>query len=339
MPRGRPSRDTIYAQLDALLDDLQHRLGGLPTFTESKYVWQDIWHLEAHHSTALEGNTLVLREVETLLDHNQPVGGKPLREYMEVRGYGDAAQWVYGLGLDGDAADERPLISMHEIREIHHLLMTPVWSVDPHPDATPEEAPGSFRQHELYPFDGGMQPPSWPLVSPMLEDWVRFVNEGYTGDNNVSEPKGFIEWCAQLHYRFERIHPFIDGNGRTGRLVLNLVLLRLGYPPIVVLKRQRPRYLNALQAADAGDFGALGEIVARAMIDNLNRFILPSIAGRAKFVPLAALVDRDTTIVALRTAARKGRLEAYQTPAGVWMSTRAAVDKYLKTRHQGVAKG
>ena len=95
MPRGRASRAMVHARLDHLLVDLQTRLGGLPTPEESRFVWSDIWHLEAHHSTALEGNTLVLREVATLLDQGKAVGAKPLREYMEVKGYGDAAAWVY----------------------------------------------------------------------------------------------------------------------------------------------------------------------------------------------------------------------------------------------------
>jgi hypothetical protein len=95
MARGRPSRATIYARLDSAIAELNGRLGGLPSPKESEYVWSDIWHLEAHHSTALEGNTLVLREVEVLLDKGRAVGAKPLREYMEVQGYGNAARWVY----------------------------------------------------------------------------------------------------------------------------------------------------------------------------------------------------------------------------------------------------
>ena len=72
--------------------ELRERLGGLPSPTESELIWSDIWHLEAHHSTALEGNTLVLHEVQALLDQGRAVGAKPLREYLEVRGHGDAAR-------------------------------------------------------------------------------------------------------------------------------------------------------------------------------------------------------------------------------------------------------
>ncbi len=88
MPRGRVSRETIYRRLDVQLADLKTRLGGLPSPKESEYIWSDIWHLEAHHSTALEGNTLVLREVENLLEKGR--SGR-LPRGMEVKGYGDAA--------------------------------------------------------------------------------------------------------------------------------------------------------------------------------------------------------------------------------------------------------
>jgi len=79
--RGRPSRVQVYARLDTALSDLK-RLGGLPTPRESKAIWRDIWQLEAHHSTALEGNTLILREVKTPLESGKAVGAKELRQYL-----------------------------------------------------------------------------------------------------------------------------------------------------------------------------------------------------------------------------------------------------------------
>jgi len=82
----------IYARLDEAIEDLNSRLGGLPRPTEAEDIWDDLWHQEAHHSTALEGNTLILDQVRKLLDEGRAVGSKELREYMEVRGYADAAR-------------------------------------------------------------------------------------------------------------------------------------------------------------------------------------------------------------------------------------------------------
>ncbi|NLJ54443.1 MAG: Fic family protein [Intrasporangiaceae bacterium] len=329
MARGRPSRAAVYARLDAALDELNSRLGGLPSPEEANFVWRDIWYLEAHHSTALEGNTLVIREVELLLERGRAVGAKPLKEYMEVKGYGDAAQWVYGQAHHRDGWRGRDLVTLAEIRQIHRTLMEPVWQVAPHPEASPREAPGHFREHDIHPFDGGMTPPSWALVPAKLQDWLDDANR--TADKLRSNVP-LAEVLAQVHNDFECVHPFIDGNGRVGRLILNLMLVRLGYPPVIILKKQREAYLSGMQRADTGDYGLLGELLARAMIDNLNRFILPSVAGPARLVPLAALVSPDFSLAALRQAAQRGRLEAYRGSDGHWRSTRKAVEEYSRTK-------
>lgn len=332
MPRGRPSRATVYDRLEAALAELRDRLGGLPSPKESEAIWSDIWHLEAHHSTALEGNTLVLREVELLLERGKAVGAKPLKEYMEVKGYGDAAQWVYAQALEPGDWQDGGLISIQELRHIHKVAMDPVWQVAPHPEATDRESPGNFREHDIHPFGGGMTPPAWPLVDAQVRGWVDAVNDQQVGLAATDQPTPLPERLAQIHNHFERIHPFIDGNGRTGRLVLNLLLVRLGYPPIVVLKQQRSSYLTALQKADVDDVGPLGELLARAMSDNLNRFIVPNLAGPGRLVPLAALVNEEFTIAALRQAAQRGRLDSVQGSDGVWRSSRKAVDQYKRIK-------
>lgn len=338
--RGRPSRATVYRRLDQALAELNQRLGGLPSPHEAGEIWDDIWHQEAHHSTALEGNTLVLREVRTLLDQGRAVGAKPLREYNEVRGYADAAQWVYGQALEPDIWHNGDLITLNEVRRIHHAAMTPVWDVAPHPDATEREGPGSFREHDIQPFAEGMTPPSWPLVPAQMEQWVADAcTLGKQIESTADLGRPLPEGLARIHAEFERIHPFIDGNGRSGRLALNLILVRLGYPPIIIMKRQRTTYLSALRRADVGDYGALGELIARAMEENLNRFILPNLAGPARLVPLAALVDKEFSLAALRQAAQRGRLNAVHGPDGVWRSTRKSVEAYRAARHLRPAQG
>jgi len=167
-----------------------------------------------------------------------------------------------------------------------------------------------------------------------MQQWVEDVCAAAARAGRGDIDRWLPEELARLHNEFERVHPFIDGNGRTGRLVINLVLVRLGYPPVVIFKRQRAAYLTAMQRAGSGDYGALGELIARALYDNLNRFIVPNVAGPARMVPLAALVDKEFTMIALRRAAQRGRLDAVQDPDGIWRSSRKAVDVYRAAKHQ-----
>ncbi len=100
---GRLRRQDIYSRLDEAFEELRARMAGLPSPLEAEGIWTTIWFEEAHHSTAIEGNTLVLKQVERLLADGVAVGERELKEYMEVRGYASAAQWVYGQALEPGA--------------------------------------------------------------------------------------------------------------------------------------------------------------------------------------------------------------------------------------------
>lgn len=326
---GRPSRAAIYERLRVQIGELRERLGGLPSPEEAEGIWRGIWLEEAHHSTALEGNTLVLKQVEQLLAEGRAVGNKELSEYLEVRGYADAANWVYGHGITpGDWGSSR-LLTLAEVREVHRLAMTPVWDVAPHPQATPREGPGSFREHDIEPFPEGMRPPEWTEVPVLVRDWIADAQALRKKDEST-----IAEGLAVLHARFEQVHPFLDGNGRTGRLVLNLLLVRLGYPPAIIYKGDRTRYLAALRRADDGDPGPLGEFLARAVLDNLYKFVVPAIAGPARMVPLPALATRQLSANALRVAAVRGRLKAAKAADGSWRSSSTWVEEYAASRYK-----
>jgi hypothetical protein len=113
MPGGRPSGVAIHERLAFEVDELRQRLGGLPLPHEAEHIWTEIWRHEAHNSTAIGGNTLILKEVEILLSEGRAVGDKQLKDYLEVTGYADAAQWVYGQAPG--AWSDGSLISLTEI--------------------------------------------------------------------------------------------------------------------------------------------------------------------------------------------------------------------------------
>lgn len=328
--RGRPSRASVHHRLADEVSSLRERLGGLPLPIEAEDIWTEIWYQEAHGSTALEGNTLVLREVETLLRDGRAVGDKQLKDYLEVTGYADAAQWVYGQALAPGGWSDGALLTVTEVRQIHARTMGPVWGTAPHPAASDRESPGNWRLHNIQAFPAGMRPPDHTQVPALMTDWVTSVNQ------IPKDTRPPAEAVAVRHADFERIHPFLDGNGRAGRLLTNLILVRLGYPPAIIYKRDRRRYLAALTRSDQGDHGPLGELLARAILDNLMRFVLPAIAGPARLVPLEALAGPDISVIALRSAALRGRLRAVRTNAGAWRSSQLWVDAYRASRYSGL---
>ena len=328
----RPSRDLVYERLDRSVADLGE-IGGLPTVLEAKGIWEDIWYEEAHHSTAIEGNTLVAREVQLLLFEGRAVGSKELTEYLEVRGYADAALWVYGQAVKSGTLEH--VIKLAEIREIHKRVVEPVWMYAPPPHLDRRDRPGTFRHTELEPLRPGLKPPSWTDVQPQLDEWCTKAEASLDWFDSNQHP---IEAFAALHAEFERIHPFNDGNGRTGRLVLNLLLVRYGYPPAVIHKQERSRYLDALRRADEGDNGMLGEVLARAVKHGIDRFLIPGLAGPRRFVPLSSLTDMGLSHNALVLAAKRGRLEA-TFANGQWYSSRKCVEDYRRSRYRRRATG
>jgi Fic family protein len=317
----------VLRTLDRAVEDLQS-VGGLPLPLEAASIWEGIWHEEAHHSTAIEGNTLVLSEVERLLAEGKAVGSKELAEYLEVEGYAKAAQWVYAQAVEQSrdwSGEER--VNVTELRQIHRLVVEPAWLYSPPEGLDHREGLGSFRQHDIRPFTGGMTPPPFPEVPALVTDWVRDANRGPAGDQHA------MVFVADVHARFERIHPFRDGNGRVGRLATNLLLVRHGYPPAVIHKRDRTRYLNALRRADRGDSEPLAEMFARAVTDGIHRFLLPGLAGPHRLVPLRSLADGELSGNALAVAAKRGRIRAVRR-TDQWYSSRQWVEEYKQRRYQ-----
>lgn len=348
---GRPSRSAVFERLNRSVSELYGVIGRLPEPIEGEEIWAGIWFEETHNSTALEGNTLILREVKTLLEEGRAVGHKELREYLEVQGYAEAAQWVYRRAFEVPVHDERdfvaaPIISLGELREIHRLTVEPVWRHFPPSDHDVKEGPGSYRRHDIEPFVSGMKPPPWPDVAPQMTDWEANASRmidyftawlDQNSDIDRTDPTTHpIAMLADLHAHFERIHPFRDGNGRAGRLALNLMLVKMFYPPAIIYKRDRPKYLRALERADKGDPCPLGELLARTLIHGIDRFLLPNLAGPQRLVPMTALADKDLSIIALRRAAERGRLRA-QRRNDQWYSTRKWVDEYRRSRQRGRA--
>lgn len=326
--RGRPSRQQVFETLDQARSDLE-LIGGLPEPTTFSDVWSGIWTEETHHSTALEGNTLRLRQVQILLEDGVVTGSaKELREWLEAKAYGDAARWVYQHACVSRFQGSRVMISDKDIRDIHDLVVRSVWAHFPPDGLAAGEAPGAYRLKDHDPLRADLLVQPCSVVASQVSNWVAAAN-----DPPEDTDGHLIERLAELHAAFERIHPFPDGNGRAGRLVLSLLLVRHGYPPAIIYKDDRARYLRALRNADERDAGPLGELLARSVREGIYRFLMPKLAGPLSVVPLAGLADSELSRYALVAAAQRGRLKAHKYPTG-WYSTRQWVDEYKVSRHR-----
>ena len=268
---------------------------------------------EAVLSSQIEGTQSTLADL--LRFETEAQSGQPIDDIREVSNYVDAM--MYGL----ERLEEFPL-SLRLIRELHARLLQS--------GRGEKKDPGEFRRSQNWiggtrPGNALFVPPPVSELDACLDAFERFIHE------TESRLPPLIK-AGLLHVQFETIHPFLDGNGRTGRLLVNLLLVRLGYPPAIIFKRDRSKYLRALARADNGDPGALGELMARAVLDNLLRFVVPAVAGPQRLVLLASLAGKDLRQEALRAAIERGRLRAQKGSDGQWRSTRQWVDEYLESR-------
>lgn len=309
--RGRPSLAEVLANLDEEVDLLHTSLGGLPRAVEADEILREIWLDDVHNSTAIEGNTMTRAQVEDLVEGRKAFA--TLVEALEVEGYARAADWVYRHANDFEG------VPLEVVAEIHRQVVGLVWQVAPPPT---RDEPGSWRKGGVTVSGVNVSLPA--AIPADLASWAES-----TRSTPATHP---IAHAAIHHASFEQVHPFVDGNGRVGRLVLNFMLIQNGYPPAVILATRRRRYLQALGTADRGNPNPLTEVVARAVGGTLSRFLIPKLAGEAKLVPLSALASQcNYSPLYLRKLAQTGRLRAVRE-GRLWLSSRTWLDDYVQRR-------
>jgi fido (protein-threonine AMPylation protein) len=307
---GRPSFEEVLGRLDEEVALLRGPLGGLPRAVEADHVLREIWIDDVHNSTALEGNTMTRAEVADVVEHRR--ASADLVETLEVEGYAQAADWVYRTAQDHTG------VPVAVVSEIHRRLIQLVWAVEPPPT---RDDPGAWRQGGVRVRNVQVAEP--PAIHADLQVW---------SDSTRARENHPVVHAATHHAWLERVHPFVDGNGRAGRLILNFMLIQQGYPPAVIQAKQRSRYLQTLRAADEGNPHPLAEVIARSVSDTLSRFLIPKLAGEAKLVPLSALAAQGPySSVYLRQLVLKGRLRAVRD-GRLYLSSRAWLNDYIRNR-------
>ncbi|MDQ3249661.1 MAG: Fic family protein [Chloroflexota bacterium] len=278
-----------------------------------------------YNSNAIEGNTLTLRETQLILETGLTIGGKSLREHFEVINHRDAIQYVESL-----VAQTKPITPFH-VRQIHQLVLKEIDS----------QNAGQYRQSSVRIAGADHQPPDAWQVAHLMDEWSVWLNDsaqpGNAPEDTAPEDtilEDTIVRAALAHHRLTAIHPFIDGNGRTARLLMNLLLLRAGYPPTIILRTNRRQYYRVLAAADAGHDAPIVNFVGQAVERSLTLYL-------EACTPQSKPPKQQETWIPLREAARAtpysqeylsllartGRLEAIKR-GRVWYTSQNAISAY-----------
>lgn len=202
-----------------------------------------------YHSNAIEGNTLTLRETKVVLE-GITVGGKSLREHFEATNHRDAILYVEEI------VAKHEVLTEWQMRNLHALVLKSI-------DAAHA---GRYREENVVIAGASTSSPDFvhlPAEMAALIDWYDHAGAMHP-----------IERAAELHTRFVKIHPFVEGNGRTGRLLLNFELMKEGYPPAIIRKEDRLDYYDALDVACvSGDYSEITSLVAAAVQRSLDVYL------------------------------------------------------------------
>lgn len=235
------------------IENLKRKLDEYRPFNEelAKMLREDLKVRFTYNSNAIEGNTLTIYETKVILEDGITVGGKSLREHLEVVNHADAIAYIEELILSHEKLSKR------DILDIHRLVLKEI----------DNKYAGRYRDIPVIISGVDHVPPSHMKVSEHMDELFEWYS-------NKSEGLHPLERAAILHGKLSKIHPFKDGNGRTSRLVLNFELMKHGYPPVVIEAIDKPKYIEALAKGDKDEkYAALIELVKKLEIKELERYI------------------------------------------------------------------
>ena len=245
------NKNSLTEQLRRV-DELQSRLAALRPLNAGELArLREEFSIEnTYHSNAIEGNTLTLRETALVLREGVTIAEKPLKDHLEAIGHRDALRYVV------DLADAKSPLTERAVKDIHSLVLMH----DP-------ENKGVYRSLPVRIVGALHTPPQPRLVPIQMEALLREYNE----QKGQKHP---VEEIADFHLRFEGIHPFIDGNGRAGRLLMNLELMKAGLLPVNIKYADRRKYYDCFDAyAQTGGCEAMALLIAGYEMEALEGYM------------------------------------------------------------------
>ena len=254
------------------------------------------WNYNSNH---IEGNTLTYGETVALILEGKEEGIHPSRDYMEMKAHDLAIEKVKEF-----VADKNRKITEADIRNLNQIILKePFWKEAETPDGQKtqkEIVPGQYKKQpnhvrtetgEIFKFAEPME------VAPKMQELVDWFN------TEIQNPIPSISFfLAELHHRFICIHPFDDGNGRIARLWMNYVLMRLGYPPMVIKSEDKRNYFAALQKADSGDMDTFATYLGNVLVFWLEKGIS---AAKGESIEDIEDVDKEVELF-IRSQEAKG---------------------------------
>ncbi len=239
------SKESIFMQIDRKKKELDSKRplteGEVARLNEEFIVEY------TYNSNAIEGNTLTLRETDLVL-RGLTVDNKPLKDHMEAVGHKEAFDFV------SDLVRKKEPISEKIIKQIHYLVL-----------ADKKEDRGVYRKVPVHIMGAKHEPVQPYLIEPKMEQLLQDFEKN---DEHI------ITKLARFHIEFEGIHPFIDGNGRTGRLLINLELMKAGYPPIDIKFTDRLAYYNAFdEYYEKHNLSAMEDLLAKYVNSRLDMYL------------------------------------------------------------------
>lgn len=249
---ARKPADGRYKKVESLLpliDEKMMQLSKLRPLTDGELerLNEEFTVEYTYNSNAIEGNTLTLRETDLVL-RGLTIDQKPLKDHMEAIGHQEAFQYVQRL------VEENQPLSEQMIKDIHYLVLS-----DKKNDR------GIYRRVPVRIMGAANEPAQPYMIAPLMEKLL--VDYAVSQENMVTK-------LAQFHIAFESIHPFIDGNGRTGRLLVNLELMKAGYPPIDIKFTDRLAYYQAFDDFHSkGSLSAMEDLFAKYINERLDMYL------------------------------------------------------------------
>lgn len=266
-----------------------------------------------YNSNSIEGNTLTLMETLVVVKDGLTIAGKTLQEHFEAVNHTEAIQFVEELVQPGYTLHKR------DILEVHALVL----------DKIDKDIAGRYRTGDVRIQGANFTPPDALIVDELMDNLISW----YHTEGQKLHP---IVRVSVFHHRFVWIHPFFDGNGRTARLIFNLLLMSTGFPPAIVLKVDRKKYYNSLNASNLGDYNKFFLLVAQAAERSLSLYLGGLESRLNEYKSISDIVSEPEVPYGqeyVSLLARRGKIEAYKE-GRVWYTSKNAIETYRSGRER-----